>query len=365
MHSRQAIDRRNFLRLTAAAGAHGLLGCSTETNKRGGGIGADAGLGDSGADSFGDAPPADGSGADAEADGSSAADAAADIAAVTSFRFAVLTDTHASDERYVGPESSDLDTESMAFTNQRMDAVIDRINGLKTPVDLVIHVGDLVHRLPQGCPEACGVDFFYENRTRLDIAAEKMARLRAPYQICFGNHDYLFESARREDVHALYAEKLGPQMPAYGAVERNGWKFLTLNSYLGATHASSSQSQIGSCGEEQLQWLEAQLAERKPTLVFIHQMLQIMTVREFGDFGLHELLKQYEDTIAWVVSGHTHRWLSWGRTYGPEHIVFGATRYDEDCFAVGEVDLRSGAATWANESSWEYYSAFANPWEEA
>lgn len=357
--------RRRFLHLGAGLGGSLLLGCGAEAegdragrDTGGGTPGRDAGS-DAGSDAAVDGSPNGG----VDADSDLASDIAADTAAATSFRFAVITDTHVIDEWYTGPENSPLDTESMQFANARMDAVIDRINGLETPVDLVIHVGDLVHTLAN-CRDTCDLDFQYANRTSIDIAAEKLARLRVPYQLCWGNHDYEFESVDREDCHDLFAAKLGPVMPRYGVLEHAGWKFVTLNSYLGATHANRQDQMNGSLGEEQLLWLEAQLQEGKPTMIFLHQMLQIMEQQEVRDFGLHGLLRQYRDVIPWVIAGHTHRWLPFGRQYGPEHMVIGATRYDEDCFVVGEIDPVGGAVTLLNESTWERLTPFASRWEE-
>lgn len=355
-------ERRRFLRLSAGLGSGLLLGCGA-TSEDVTGTGSDAGP-----DAHPDAGRAD-AGADVATDGTldAARDAAndvADAAAVAStFRFAVITDTHVIDEWYEGPEGNELDTESMQYTNERMDAVIERINNLENPVDLVLHVGDLVHTLDT--PNGPDLDFQYANRTSVDMAAEKLARLRVPHRVCWGNHDYEFRDIDREDTHDLFAEKVGDVMTPYGVLEHRGWKFITLNSYLGETHANRQSQMNGSLGEEQLLWLEAQLHERKPTMIFLHQMLQIMEQQEVSDFGLHGLLRQYEDTIPWVIAGHTHRWLPFGRQYGPQHMVMGATRYDEDCFIVGEIDTEGGGVSLLNESTWENLTPFADRWEES
>lgn len=52
-----------------------------------------------------------------------------------------------------------------------------------------------------------------------------------------------------------------------------------LNNFLGNTmtkgHADFNTS-VGSLGEEQLNWLEAELGQRKPTFVFVHFPLYIV-----------------------------------------------------------------------------------------
>jgi Icc protein len=347
MEDEDSSSRRSFLRASVGLGAAGLLGC------RAGEAGAPIDVG----------PNLLGNERTSDTGDAGCVGVAEAVAAPAAFRFAVITDTHVIDEWYRGPEGSPLDTESILRANERLDIVVDRINSLEKPVDVVIHVGDLVHTLAQ-CGSSCDLDFQYDNRTSIDLAAEKMARLNAPYQICFGNHDYEFESLPREDVHSLFAHKVGETMPPYGVYEHHGWKFITLNSYLGNTHAEFQDPLNGSCGEEQLLWLEAQLAERKPTMIFLHQMLQIMEQTEVRDFGLHSLLRQYEDTIPWVLAGHTHRWLPFGRQFGPEHMVIGATRYDEDSFVIGEASLGLGEVSFLNQATWETLTPFSERWEE-
>lgn len=148
-------------------------------------------------------------------------------------------------------------------------------------------------------------------------------------------------SASREVSHELFRRKLGLK-PCY-SVDDNDWKFIHLNNFLGDTwqagHANYNKSR-GGLGEEQLNWLEAELALRKPTFVFIHFPLQIVAPTERADYGLHPLLKKHKDTVRHVISGHWHRWFDFGRTYGPQHLVIAATRYDPDAYLIVEVDRR-------------------------
>jgi len=65
-----------------------------------------------------------------------------------------------------------------------------------------------------------------------------------------------------------------------------------------------------------------------PTIVLIHYPLWIVEPKEFSDFGLHPLLRKYSDSVRLVLSGHWHKWVDFAHTFGPQHYVAAATRYD-------------------------------------
>lgn len=352
-------SRRSFLGHLAGLGATmagvPLTGCSSESSGDGrndvGGI-------DAAVDVAPDSALDNGSQLDT-ADVADVADLR-DAAMPQKFRFAIVADTHVVDEWYEGPENSPLDTESMQFTNVRYTAARDRIRGLRTPVDFVVHVGDMIHDYPFD-----SIDYMWENRTRLDIAAEISLGFGVPFHMVLGNHDYDFRNAPRERTREIFAEKLGIQ--PYSSFDHQGWKFIMLDCYYGPTFnidASSYTGANGTFGEDQLQWLEAELEQGKPTFIFLHMMLTLIEANEIADFGLQSLLLRYRDQIQYVVAGHTHRWLLFGNEYGPKHMVMGATRYDEDCFIVCEVDPVAGTYTFLNESAWQEASVYSDRWEE-
>lgn len=275
------------------------------------------------------------------------------------YRFALVADTHVRDEYYTGPEGSELDTATMELTNPRFTAVADRLAGLETPVDFVLHVGDLVHDYP---PDA-SLDWLRENRTRLDIAKDIIDRVGAPFYFSFGNHDYDKRQYSLGEVHELFAEKFG--FPVYGSHEHHGMKFVMLNGYLG--EITSSDGIIdGAFGEEQLNWLEGELQEGKPTFICMHQMLTIQQPNEVAnEWGIHTLMERYKENILHVVAGHTHTWLNFGPQFGPNHFVMGATRYDEDCFIVAEVETATQELAFLNEAQWRPLTREAERWEES
>lgn len=274
------------------------------------------------------------------------------------WRFAVLTDTHVIDEFYSGRESNELDTSSLYLAEERLLAAVDRLNRLDPRPDLVFNLGDIVHDA-----EWEDFDFYFTQRTRIDRAFDAHQRLEMPWYGCYGNHDYRIGRLERSFTEDLFRQKMG--MEPWTAVDHRGWKFICLNNFQGATQDPRSELYNrgrGSFGEEQLQWLEAQLDEGRPTFVFNHYMLGLCEEREFGDFSLHSLLRRHADHIEMVLTGHTHRWLDFQRQFGPRHMVMGATRYDEDCYIIVEIDPRTDEVTYVNEAQWGMWSMFAEPY---
>src|ERR1700749_4313498 len=104
-------------------------------------------------------------------------------------------------------------------------------------------------------------------------------------------------------------------------MNHRGWEFIHLNNFQGETwnrdNKSEFKTSVGSLGEKQLNWFEAQLQEGKPTFVFIHYPLMIVQPTEVKDYGVAPLLKKHRQTVQRVISGHWHGWLDAGTVFGP------------------------------------------------
>jgi hypothetical protein len=96
--------------------------------------------------------------------------------------------------------------------------------------------------------------------------------------------------------------------------------------------------------------------------VFIHYPLDLDEPTEVADFGLYPLLIKYKETIQLVVSGHKHRWIDNGTTYGPKHIVMAATRYDPNAYMLVEVDTKLHSWRFMNESLVEWSTHYSKPY---
>ncbi len=275
------------------------------------------------------------------------------------FYFATIADSHVIDEFYKGPEGSPEDTESIFKSAERLTKTRDFLNAVQPKLDLTFLIGDFFHDYPSS-----DIDFYFTNKTRIDNAKEITSGFKMPFHPGFGNHDYSVPKVSREASHELFRRKLGVQ--PYYSVDHKGFKFVHLNNFLGETWTPGNarfNKSIGSLGEEQLNWFEAEVKQAKPTFVFIHFPLQIVTPKEKADYGIHPLLKKYRDTIQLVVSGHWHRWFEFGRSYGPQHLVMAATRYDPNAYLIVEVDTRKSTHRLLNLDLVDWNTHYSQPWK--
>src|SRR3984885_9441043 len=251
------------------------------------------------------------------------------------FYFALVADTHIIDDFYVkGSENGIEDNESILVTPPRYTPARDLINSLNPAIEQVFLIGDYFHNYP-----SVDYNFYFQHTTRLDNAKAITDGFKMPVHLGFGNHDYDVRHVPREMSHRLFKAKFNAE--PYSVVDYKGYKFIHLNNFLGRTQdrtAPNFNPNLGSLGEEQLHWFEAQLQERKPTFVFIHYPLMLDVATEFGDYGLQPLLRKYKDNIQLVVSGHVHKWIDFAHTYGPQHYVMAATRYDPNAYMLMEID---------------------------
>jgi hypothetical protein len=275
------------------------------------------------------------------------------------FRFAIIADTHIIDEFYHGPEGNPEDTDSIFKTTDRLRLTRDRINSLRPAMDLTFLVGDYFHNYP-----STDIDFFFQHKTRVDAAKELTDGFAMPVHAGFGNHDYDVPRFSRENSHELFRRKFG--LRPYYSVEHKGFKFVHLNNFLGATWDPKSaryDRAKGSLGEEQLNWLEAELEQRKPTFVFIHYPLYIVDANERAGYGVHAILKKHRNTVQRVISGHWHKWFDFGRTYGPPHLVIAATRYDPNAYLIVEADSKAAEHRLLNLDLVDWNTHFSAPWK--
>lgn len=273
------------------------------------------------------------------------------------FYFAVIADSHIIDDFYKGPENSPEDTESILHSAERLTAARQTINALTPAMDRVFLIGDYFHDYP-----STDLDFYFKNKTRIDRAKEITDGFRMPFHVGFGNHDYAVPKITREHAHELFRRKLN--VAPYYVVNHKDWKFIHLNNFLGTTwefgHASFDKRR-GSLGLKQLEWLEAELAQHRPTFIFVHFPLQAVEPSERADFGLHTLLRKHSDTVQRVVSGHVHRWIDFSDKFGPKHMAMAATRYDEDAYLIVEVDRKSATHRLLNLDLVEWNTHFSKP----
>jgi len=277
-----------------------------------------------------------------------------------SFYVALIADTHVIDEFYKGPEPAGTaeDSASLFKSGERLETARAFINGLRPSIEKVFLIGDLFHNYPSR-----DLDFYFTHRTRIDIAKAITAGFAMPVHTGFGNHDYGDATVPRTMCHELFRRKL--DLPPYYSVDHRGWKFVHVNNFVGDTwtprHPSFDIGK-GSLGETQLNWLEAELQQQKPTFVFVHFPLPLFDAVEIKDYGLYALLKRHRDTVQRVVSGLWHRWVNFGRAYGPPHLVMAATRYDPNAYLIVEINRRTARHELLNIDLVNWNTHFSAPY---
>ena len=180
-------------------------------------------------------------------------------------RFAVITDAHLKPD----PEHAN---------NLVMAETIEILNAIDPPVELVLLTGDLLDDLPSDDPA------YYEEHddTALHQIEALLAELMMPWLAALGNHDYYLagggilndltdDLAARE---ALLEERL--DLPGlWYRHDHRGIAFYGLNTMQTHPDAGWSPEAVGSFGAEQITWLEQQLSDGMPAVLFFHHPLAL------------------------------------------------------------------------------------------
>jgi hypothetical protein len=86
---------------------------------------------------------------------------------------------------------------------------------------------------------------------------------------------------------------------------------------------------------------------------------------EFHNYGLIPILRRHAEQIQMVVSGHLHKWMDYGRTYGPQHYGIASTRYDPNAYMLLELDTQRPAWRFINASLVDWPTHFSQPYRKA
>lgn len=194
-------------------------------------------------------------------------------------------------------------------------------------LDAVVHVGDLVESGEE--PE--------EVARRFAAAAALLDRLPVVWYPVAGDHDVdppgyrpgSDDRSRRELFLRLVGERVPAAVPrgaptgllAY-SVDLGGFRLIVLDSQEIA-HAEPRWGDVflARIGEEQLAWLEAELArDARPAVVALHQPQWLAWS---GWQRVHELLRRHP--VRAVVSGHLHHPQDGGALDGVRYLTVGAT----------------------------------------
>lgn len=214
------------------------------------------------------------------------------------FRFAVIADTH------VNPSEQDLISpfESHRLTNERLRHTVRVLNSLQP--DLVVHVGDMVHPVPEAVTYPQAVARF----------REAMSGLKAPLKVVPGNHDigdkqadFVPAGSIQPGYIDLYREHFGDDFHAFDA---GGCRFVVINTSL--INSGLPQEQ------QQATWLERELSAHAGRRLFlcIHYPPFIAEASEPGHYDnidepgrgwLMEVIRNHRVTA--VFTGHVHNFF--------------------------------------------------------
>lgn len=214
------------------------------------------------------------------------------------FRFAVIADSHVnpSDEDQISPY------ESHRLTNTRLAHTVDVLNALSP--DFTVHVGDMIHPVPEAVSYPDAVARF----------KAAVGRLNAPLHLVPGNHDV-------GDKHADYVPAGEICQPYVELYQRHfGEHFYAFDH--GDCHFVVINTSLINSGLEaearQARWLEDDLRANagRRTLLFVHYPPFIASADEHGHYDnidepgrswLLGLVAQHQ--LAAVFTGHVHNFF--------------------------------------------------------
>ncbi|PSC72992.1 metallophosphoesterase [Micractinium conductrix] len=280
-------------------------------------------------------------------------------------RVVVLSDTHLAGPEYpLFSETGQLDNTAITRTQQRFWRAVHAANAVRPPASLALFAGDVVHNgikylATLGLNHTGMARLFAEPVNGFSVAAALLSRLRMPRLYAWGNHDSLTKcgqpaaSAGRALLARVYRHYFGGAAKLYSSVNLGPWKVVSLNSMLGPTWDPTSEhcnTLLSSYGEEQLRWLDGQLAEGRPTVVVTHFPLttsvlgEVETRHRWRD--LASVLSAHSN-VRLALSGHFHKGFDWQGLYPFPAAVLPAIRYNPQSFQVLDL-LPDGSWEWAD-----------------
>jgi len=226
----------------------------------------------------------------------------------------------------VGPPSGDFHALVVSDTHISSDETkIDRLEDLNMRVNqgsipgicMVIHTGDVVssvYKTVEGIKSR-------DRNNRLARAVQVFSQLDVSFYWVMGNHDYKIDSDRDSDApfqkeELMKLEQIWKNMTdfdPYYAVFYRGWKFIFLNSMRGCYRERNFD-------EDQLAWLDKELSERIPAVLFFHHPLKTDHFRLWEwssrliepetETDFYGILNKYQARIKGIFIGHEHHFMA-------------------------------------------------------
>ncbi|MCX7591313.1 MAG: metallophosphoesterase [Kiritimatiellae bacterium] len=242
-----------------------------------------------------------------------------------SFRFLVLSDLHV--RLPGGPDNVDYDSTGNLNNLAHM---VNRINTEFADAAFVVVTGDLVGTLYSDVPH----EYLGGIPNPAETLAVFLGTLRIPIHLVLGNHDYLrgYDAVRSEGIpsrsceriEAVWRKVLG--IEPYHSFVYHGVRFVLLNSVRGPARDSVCEFShretgcTGSFDARQLEWLEAELSQSEPCVLFLHHpvvsdnneavrwSLAGASFQLEPQDGFYRLVRIHRQKILAVFVGHGHMW---------------------------------------------------------
>lgn len=212
---------------------------------------------------------------------------------------------------------SDIHVSNDPSKINRLNLLIDKINQNEFPgLKLLVVTGDIVSCV-YGSYTLNNPDTS-DNRIRKGLGV--FSRSKVPVHLVLGNHDYKIGRDRDSDsyfpeqeilmMERIWAGQAG--INSYSSIDYEGWNFIFLNSMRGR-HLHRHFD------DNQLSWLERQLENGKPTVLFFHHPLKTDHLRFWcgpkdlitpeKEPNFYRIISQYRQLIKSIFVGHGHAWV--------------------------------------------------------
>lgn len=203
-------------------------------------------------------------------------------------RFVQISDDHFLEN------GSNTTFKMIAESPKLLDDAIEQTNEIPN-VDFVIFTGDLI-------------DKPFEKE--LHAVLPHLAKLNAPWYFAFGNHDVCVGGYLTKEVYLSILRENNPNFtfkkPYYSFVPKKGYKVIVLDSIIDTEITSN-----GNIYEEELIWLDEELANSKKDIVLIFEHVPVEEPfnspnhRLKNEAAVKAVIEKYKNPIG-VFTGHYH-----------------------------------------------------------
>ncbi len=211
---------------------------------------------------------------------------------------------------------SDIHISGDTTKDERLNDLIEAINQNKFPnLDLLITTGDNVSSFQN---DRNGDKSLKNQRGKKFVSI--ISKVKIPFYITLGNHDYKIDSDRDSDAPFSFNDidtmevlwKRISDVKPYYSFQHKGWNFIILNSMRGRYLNRFFD-------DEQMAWFEKELQKDMPALVFFHHPIKSDHAPDIGkpytlitkdiEPEFFRILSENENKIKGMFAGHVHMWF--------------------------------------------------------